>query len=74
MNDHAKYYKHAAESILGEGVALLETLENVVTRQVEIYGSSMIWCDRTGQSDDRFMIADQPFLNLGLTPEIAVGP
>jgi hypothetical protein len=64
-----KYFKHWAESILGEGIILLEAVDDEVTRQVEIYGETIIWCDRMGQSDDRFMLADQPLSNLGLGPE-----
>lgn len=58
------YYKHAAESDLGEGEVFLEAIDGIFTRQVEIYGDKIVWCDQQGQSDDRFMLADQP-LNPG---------
>lgn len=64
-----KYFKHWAESDLGEGLALMEAIENEITRQVEIYGTTFVWCDQTGQSDERFMLADQPLAVLGLSPE-----
>ena len=64
-----RYFKHWAESDLGEGEALMEAVGDEITRQVEIYGSMLIWCDQTGQSDERFMLADQPLSALGLGPE-----
>lgn len=64
-----KYYKHWAESELGEGSAFMEVVDDEVKRQVEVYGESLIWCDETGQSDDRFMLADQPASVMGFEPE-----
>ena len=64
----ARAFARAAESDLGEGVVLFEAVRDEIVRQVEVYGSSMIWCDRNGQSDDRFMLADQPLSSLRLTP------
>lgn len=64
-----KYFKHCAESILGEGLIFLEATGDEITRQVEIYGDSIIWCDNEGQSDDRFMLADQPLSIIGLGAE-----
>lgn len=64
-----KYFKHYAESILGEGLIFLEATGDEITRQVEIYGDSIIWCDKEGQSDDRFMLADQSLSMIGLGAE-----
>lgn len=64
----ARAFARAAESDLGDGVVLFEAVGDEIVRQVEVYGSSMIWCDRNGQSDDRFMLADQPLSSLRLTP------
>jgi hypothetical protein len=61
-----KYFKHWAESDLGEGVVLMEAVGDQITRQVEIYGSVSIWCDQDEQSDNRFMLADQPLSQLAL--------
>ena len=64
-----KHFKQFSESVLGEGVALMEAAGGEIVRQVEIYGSTFVWCDQTGQSDERFMLADQPLSALGLGPE-----
>ena len=64
-----KHFKHWAESDLGEGVVLMEAVGDDIVRQVEIYGETFVWCDKTGQSDERFMLADQPLSALGLEPE-----
>jgi hypothetical protein len=64
-----KYFKHWAESELGEGICFMEAVGEEITRQVEIYGSTLIWCDRSGQSDDRFMLADKPLSWLEFEPE-----
>jgi hypothetical protein len=55
----AKYYKHWAESELGEGVAFMEAVGDMIVRQVEIYGDEALWSDQRGQKDERFMLADQ---------------
>jgi len=55
-----KYYKHWAESGLGKGNVLMEARGEKIVRQVEIYGTKVVWADETGQSDDRFVLADQP--------------
>lgn len=70
-----RYFRHWAESVLGEGVALMELKGEWVVRQVEIYGPHRIWCDESGQSDDRFMLADQPIsvLELDAVDEISAG-
>ena len=65
----ARYFKHWAESELGEGIAFMEAMDDDIVRQVEIYGSIFVWCDQSGQSDDRFMLADQPLSSLGLGAE-----
>lgn len=69
MKIFTKYFKHIAESDLGEGIVLMEAVGDEVVRQVEIYDSNFIWCDRDGQSDDRFMLADQPVSLLELDAE-----
>ncbi|UNP29290.1 hypothetical protein [Lysobacter gummosus] len=69
-----KYYKHWADSDLGEGTAYMEVADDLVVRQVEIYGPTIVWSDRVGQSDDRFVIADQPVSSLDLGPEHEIEP
>lgn len=69
MTPVAKYYRHSAESVLGEGVVFMEVIDDEVVRQVEIYGEKLVWCDKSGQSDDRFMLADQPASIIGLKSE-----
>lgn len=62
------YYKHYAESVLGEGMALMavDTDEDQVVKQVEVYGDEFFWSDAEAQSDERFMLADQPASEIGL--------
>lgn len=60
MNTDKKYYKHPAESDLGKGNVLMEARGEKILRQVEVYGLRAVWSDATGQSDDRFLLADQP--------------
>jgi hypothetical protein len=55
-----KYYKHWAESGLGKGNVLMEARGEKIVRQVEIYGTKMVWADEHAHSDDRFLLADQP--------------
>ena len=69
LNMSTNYYKHWAESELGEGTAFIEAVDDVIVRQVEVYGSTFIWCDHFGQSNPRFMLADQPISAIGLTSE-----
>ena len=69
MTMTTKHFKNWAESELGEGIAFIEAVGNNIVRQVEIYDSTFVWCDQSGQSDDRFMLADQPLSSLGLGPE-----
>jgi hypothetical protein len=64
-----KHFKHWAESELGDGIVLMEAMGDEIVRQVEIYGSTFVWCDQSGQSDQRFMLADQPLSSLGLGAE-----
>ncbi len=54
MKNAKKYYKHWAESGLGKGNVLMEARGDRIVRQVEIYGSKLVWADENGQSDDRF--------------------
>lgn len=60
MSTDKKYFKHQAESDLGKGNVLMEARGEKILRQVEIYGLRAVWSDATGQSDDRFLLADQP--------------
>lgn len=60
MSTAKTYFKHPAESNLGKGTVYLEAQGEVIVRQVEVYRSVQVWCDRTGSSDDRFALADQP--------------
>lgn len=69
MSTAPRFFKHWAESVLGEGVAFMEARGEWIVRQVEIYGPCIVWCNEQGQSDDRFMLADQPLSDLGLTVE-----
>lgn len=66
MSTTKKHFKHWAESELGQGNVLIEAIGDVIVRQVEIYGSVVVWADRSGQSDERFMLADQPLSWLDL--------
>jgi len=68
-----KYYKHWAESGLGKGNVLMEARGEKIVRQVEIYGAKLVWADQHGQSDDRFVLADQPvsFLDFDEDDEIS---
>lgn len=65
------YYKHDAESVLGEGTVYLavESEEDIVLQQVEIYSGKAFWSDAESQSDERFMLADQPVSSIGLGEE-----
>ena len=53
-----KYYKHWAESGLGQRVDGSARRQD--RAQVEIYGTKMVWADEHAHSDDRFLLADQP--------------
>lgn len=66
MSNAAKYYKHWAESDLGQGNVYMEAIGDEIVRQVEIYGGRIVWSDKTGQSDENFMLADQPLSWLDL--------
>ncbi|MDD0788713.1 hypothetical protein PTT19_11005, partial [Streptococcus pneumoniae] len=67
-----KYYMHWAESGLGKGNVLMEARGDKIVRQVEIYGTKMVWADEHAHSDDRFLLADQPvsFLDFDEDDEI----
>ena len=67
-----KYYKHWAESDLGEGEAYLEVVDDIVTRQVEVYNGEMFWSTWEDQKDIRFIIADQPASEIDLTSEFEI--
>lgn len=66
MSNAAKYYKHWAESDLGQGNVYMEAIGDEIVRQVEIYGGRIVWSDKNGQSDENFMLADQPLSWLDL--------
>nr|WP_313311880.1 hypothetical protein [Stenotrophomonas geniculata] len=68
-----KYYKHWAESGLGKGNVLMEARGEKIVRQVEIYGTKMVWADEHAHSDDRFLLAEQPvsFLDFDEDDEIS---
>ncbi|ENE1250904.1 MULTISPECIES: hypothetical protein [Stenotrophomonas] len=68
-----KYYKHWAESGLGKGNVLMEARGEKIVRQVETYGTTAVWADEHGHSDDRFPLADQPvsFLDFDEDDEIS---
>jgi hypothetical protein len=72
-NTAKKYYKHWAESGLGKGNVLMEARGEKIVRQVEIYGTKMVWADEHAHSDDRFLLADQPvsFLDFDEDDEIS---
>ncbi|MET4617275.1 hypothetical protein [Stenotrophomonas sp. HMWF003] len=55
-----QYFKHWAESDLGQGNVYIEAVGDVIVRQVEVYRSVTTWADKHGQSDERFLLADQP--------------
>lgn len=58
----SKFYKHYAESDLGEGIAYLEIVQGWAVRQVEVYGTTYIFGDEIHPDH----LADQPFSELGL--------
>ena len=60
-----RYYKHEAESDLGEGTAYMEITDDWPSRQVEVYGDQWRW----GDSDHNEHLADQPFEVLELGDE-----
>lgn len=66
MSTAKKYFKHWAESDIGQGTVYLEAAGDVIVRQVEIYGSTLTWADKAGHSDERFTLADQPLSWLDL--------
>ena len=63
-----RYFKHEAESDLGEGMAYLEISDGWPTRQVEVYGERWRWGDAAHDE----WLADQPFEALELTEEHAI--
>jgi len=66
MSSKKTHYKHLAESDIGKGTVYLEAVGDVIVRQVEIYGSKLVWADKTCHSDDRFTLAEQPLSFLDL--------
>jgi hypothetical protein len=63
------YYKHFAESIAGEGIAFFEVCNNIITRQVEIYGGKQYWADGKSQKSSQFMLADRFASEINLKEE-----
>ncbi|MGR6922411.1 hypothetical protein ACU635_49865 [[Actinomadura] parvosata] len=61
-----RYFRHEAESDLGEGIAYLEFDGQWVSRQLEIYEDGVF---RGTASDSPDMMTDQPLEELGLTEE-----
>jgi hypothetical protein len=59
-----KFFKHHAESDLGEGLAYMEFTEDQPTRQVEVYGQRWRW----GDAEHNRWLADQPLGVLELLP------
>lgn len=66
MSRMTKHFRHWAESDLGQGYVYMEAIGDEIVRQVEIYGGRIVWSDKTGQSDENFMLADQPLSWLDL--------
>lgn len=66
MSTTKKHFRHWAESDLGQGNVYIEAIGDEIVRQVEIYGGTLVWADKSGQSDERFMLADQPLSWLDL--------
>ncbi len=60
-----QFYRRAAESDLGDGIAYLEITDGWPTRQVEVYGDKWRW----GDTGDSRWLADQPIDVLGLSSE-----
>lgn len=63
------YFKHPAESDLGEGVAFIEVTDGWPTRQVELYEKAVRWADEAHPE----WLADQPLDQLGLDDEHLIG-
>ena len=63
-----RYYKHEAESDLGEGTAYMEITDGWPSRQVEVYGDEWRW----GDDDHDEHLADQPFDVLELSDEHSI--
>jgi hypothetical protein len=64
----SEFYKRAAESDLGQGVAYIEVTDGWPTRQVEVYGELWRW----GDLGNRRWLADQPIAVLGLSADDAI--
>lgn len=62
-----RYYKGYAESDDGAGETYIEADNDIVTRQVEIYGEKVYWSDQQTDSDPLHRICDQPVSTLDLT-------
>jgi hypothetical protein len=63
-----RYFKHSAESDLGEGVAYMEITDEWPSRQVEVYGDKWRWGDDAHNKH----LADQPFAVLELGEDHAI--
>lgn len=62
-----KYYKGYAESDDGAGTLYIEASDDIVTRQIEIYGDKTYWSTQEVDSDPLHRICDQLVSKLDLT-------
>jgi hypothetical protein len=60
------YYKGYSESDDGAGTIYIEADEDVVTRQIEVYGDKIYWSTQQVDSDPHHRICDQPVSKLDL--------
>ncbi len=64
-----QYFKHRAESDLGEGIVYIEMTNGWPSRQVEVYGDEWRGADEKRNE----WLADQPLDELGLEPKHEIG-
>ncbi len=50
----------------------MEVVDDIVTKQVEVYGDDIFWAEWGKQKDDRFLIADQSASVIGLDAEFEI--
>lgn len=67
------YFKHEAETDLGEGAVYLEFDGNWVSRQVEVYGDKWFCSNKNYYTEIGLALCDQPLgeLDLGSEHEIS---
>ena len=68
------YFKHEAESDLGEGIVYFEIDDIWVVRQVEIYGDRWFCSNRDYHPEIGPALCDQPLSELDLRPEHEISP